>query len=325
MKDLLPLYIDKLTTEVTNSAIEEHISTCPACNEVMESMEKNESGVLSPAEASGEKKKIDFLKKIKFRSRIRILVLSVALAALVLFLGISLVRMYFVGDKDEEGSVTYDIEVVGNDVYVTATAVTSNEAISKLNIEEGEDSLKISCRTVKSSPFASREKKAVYRWKSSEPLRLITAGETGRIVWMEDEPIYDRTWDVWSTKHMYVGDMPANARTAKALLLSEKIGLFTNELQTAEEPYGWTILFSEPLDASYEKYYLSEMRKAGYEMIALVQNLDHVTFRYTIDGEELEDTYFAEDASKGFGQDVKNCWTSVKLFQNYVHWLDTSD
>ena len=54
VKDLLPLYIDKLTTEVTNSAIEEHISTCPACNEVMESMEKNESGVLSPAEASGE-------------------------------------------------------------------------------------------------------------------------------------------------------------------------------------------------------------------------------------------------------------------------------
>ena len=164
-----------------------------------------------------------------------------------------------------------------------------------------------------------------YTYSSEEPLTIILADYERTIVWEDGTAILDQTWRIWATKHMYVGDMSANAMTADALNLREKIGAFTNELQTKNEPYGWTIIFSDPLDKKQENYYRSEMKKAAYEMIALVRNLDHVTFLYTIDGEEFEETYFAEDATQGFGQDVKDCWTSVKLFQDYVRWIDTLD
>jgi len=75
------------------------------------------------------------------------------------------------------------------------------------------------------------------------------------------------------------------------------------------------ICFSAPLDGNYEAYYLSEMKKAGYEMIALTQNLDHVTFRYEMDGTSREIRVTKDEADGIFGKDKRECWTSVKEYQ----------
>ncbi|MBO4688815.1 MAG: DUF4825 domain-containing protein [Clostridiales bacterium] len=322
VQDLLPLYIDKLTSDVSNAEIESHVAECPTCQGLLETMKKDEAGAFSPREAAAEKKQIDFLKK--YRSRVKVIALAVILSVIVLILGVLVTRTYLIGEKSEYGKVTYSIEVVGKDVHVTAIPVDGKDAVSELKFEESSDGfLWITSCIVKESPFHQGMKMATYTLTSDEPLTMIFADEERAILWEDGETILDQTWRVWGTKIMYVGDMSSDIRVAGALELQDKIGAFTNEIETEKEPYGWTIIFSEPLDKKLEKYYRSEMRKAGYEMIALVRNLDHVTFRYTIDGEEFEETYFAEEATKGFGQDVKDCWTSVKLFQDYVRWIDT--
>ena len=40
VRDLLPMYIDHMTSEVSNESIEEHISDCGECRTVLEQMRK---------------------------------------------------------------------------------------------------------------------------------------------------------------------------------------------------------------------------------------------------------------------------------------------
>ena len=40
VKDLLPMYIDNMTSETSNKSIEEHINTCGECRSVLEQMRK---------------------------------------------------------------------------------------------------------------------------------------------------------------------------------------------------------------------------------------------------------------------------------------------
>lgn len=59
IKDLLPLYVDRLTSEESNKLIEEHINACDKCKEMLENMKMEETS------NSDEIKTIDYLKKVK--------------------------------------------------------------------------------------------------------------------------------------------------------------------------------------------------------------------------------------------------------------------
>ena len=78
VQDLLPNYIEKLTSEDTNKYIEEHLKGCNECKEVLKNM--GENIVLDKIE---EKKKIDYLKKIKRRQKI---IIGVILVIAVIFI-----------------------------------------------------------------------------------------------------------------------------------------------------------------------------------------------------------------------------------------------
>ena len=64
IKDLLPSYIDKLTSDETNIFIEDHLKECNSCTESFENMssnnEDNENNSLS-------RKKVKIFKKINHK------------------------------------------------------------------------------------------------------------------------------------------------------------------------------------------------------------------------------------------------------------------
>ncbi len=64
IEDLLPSYIDGLTSAVTDSAVRDHISHCDRCKLILENMKEpyNEEKIFR------EKKEIDFLKKTRKRN-----------------------------------------------------------------------------------------------------------------------------------------------------------------------------------------------------------------------------------------------------------------
>ena len=89
IKDLLPNYIDKTTSEVTNKLIEKHLNSCNECMNILEEMNKD----LDNQEIFNQDKKIDYLKgyrKNKVKSIIvailsTIIVLLIVLCVLVIF------------------------------------------------------------------------------------------------------------------------------------------------------------------------------------------------------------------------------------------------
>lgn len=59
IRDLLPTYVDGQTSDVTNTAIREHISECHECAEVLRRMEEPEESAIF------QEKEIDYLKKLE--------------------------------------------------------------------------------------------------------------------------------------------------------------------------------------------------------------------------------------------------------------------
>lgn len=60
VQDLLPNYIEKLTNDITNKAIEEHIISCKQCSEMLDIMTPEIS-----IKKTTPKKELKFLKKKK--------------------------------------------------------------------------------------------------------------------------------------------------------------------------------------------------------------------------------------------------------------------
>ena len=65
VQDLLPSYVDGLTSEVTNEAVEEHLKACDGCTKVKERMEEKEP----PVADEEQRQEIDFLKKTRKKTR----------------------------------------------------------------------------------------------------------------------------------------------------------------------------------------------------------------------------------------------------------------
>ena len=82
VRDLLPLYCDKLTSQDSNEEIEKHLHECGECNAVYESMKKKEDDIKVP------EKDVKPLKKVKKRTKLKVIgaVLGTTLVMFVAFM-----------------------------------------------------------------------------------------------------------------------------------------------------------------------------------------------------------------------------------------------
>ena len=89
--------------------------------------------------------------------------------------------------------------------------------------------------------------------------------------------------------------MPALNRVANALDIQGSLGPYTNSLHTSSRPYDWTLELANPraVIAQFE----SSMNAVAITLLALVDNLDQVTFAYTdVEGQSYQYTVTKEDA-----------------------------
>ncbi len=102
IRDLLPSYIDGLTSEESNIEIEKHLETCPDCRKVLEKMRK-EIGVTDISENKKSIKPFKKLKRLSWRAAG-----ITALCLILLFGG----YLYYFGHgsiaEQEDVSMTYE-------------------------------------------------------------------------------------------------------------------------------------------------------------------------------------------------------------------------
>ena len=107
VKDLLPSYIDRLTSKESNIFIENHLSNCIECKEEMDFMKKDNEN------KEEEKEYINFAKKTQSKFKALKIIAVVFMISTIIFLALFLRMVWFnylnlSKDAIENGKELYD-------------------------------------------------------------------------------------------------------------------------------------------------------------------------------------------------------------------------
>ena len=124
VQDLLPNYIDKLTSKETNAYIEEHINSCKDCKKILDAMQKD----IQVQEKKLEKKKVKYIKKYNHKLRIlKTALLMIILIFVVLFIafpGRNMIIIASLQDKFKEYEQQSDNVYIKTSYYPSQTVAT---------------------------------------------------------------------------------------------------------------------------------------------------------------------------------------------------------
>lgn len=307
VKDLFPSYIDELTGEVTNQLIEEHTKECENCRQTLASMKEPEP----ESTEQPQKKEIDYLKKTRKKNRKNIMIAVIVVLALVL--GGFGVKHFFVGTTMQYEYLECQVKVDGKSLTVDCLAADANLCITDIDFEEEGRVINIVCKGVGKNPLLDGVSKGSYVAENN--IKEVRMGD--RILWAEGEHISAMTSAVYQTRHPYVGDMPANDKTAKALHMDMVLKEYENQLQTDEEPYKWVFKMEEVRhDLNWME--ATWFRPYAYILLAVVENLGEVSYEFQYGGEPMVINVTEEMASDYAGLDIKYVGKNIAQLQKLI-------
>lgn len=313
IQDLLPSYIDELTSDVTDREVEAHMMECEQCKKILEQMR-------TPDIETTEKeiKEIDFLKKMKKKNQKNIIlcVVIVWVIAVMIFCA----RNYFGGQYMNTDYLAYNLDVSGTELSV-AVNTTSKQGIQKIDISESEGVVEISVRCVPKSFFYKTT--AESRYVASEKIRQVWIGN--RIVWANGEMISPLTSSLYAVYNPYIGNMPSNGKIVNALNMTAYTGKLTNELQTSTEPYSWKMILENDFSLSRQEAFEERLKMYAYIYLAQIGNLNEVIFEYKVDGETKILSVTSSEASEFAGVDIKTVGTDINLLEELIRKTELSN
>lgn len=268
VRDLLPNFVEGLTSPETSAAVERHLAECSDCAARREAMS-------APTEASAltlVAKEVDYLKGVK-KHNMRRIFLSVFCTVIVL-LGILALKVFVIGTPLQPQMVAVTGEETQDGLLTLSIAsIGSGDAFHSWTVETRDGIASIYARDVLVSALYSDGTASV-----PVPLEGVRevwlGGISGRLVWQDGIVITQKTSALLDAKTPYAGDASAFGRIASLLNLQERAGNYTVSMHTSSEPYSWTIHFSNTLDDSQYRAVVA----AGCQILALVENLSAVSW-----------------------------------------------
>ena len=314
IQDLFPSYIDGLTSDVTNKLLEEHVKECSNCCEILEQMQENTA---EPVKFE-EKKEIDFLKKTKKTNQKKIW--GSIIGTVIAIVTIYLLATYVIGYPTAHDNIQCEVIYVdGRKVVVSAECRNPEYVISKATFRwiAEDDEIEVIFNTAKKSPLY--EEKREFSYMAPREFKEVCVGGRMRpTIWFEGTNISMEAGELADVRNPYIGQAFANSLIADALELTERFEVFSNELQTSEEPYGWKIVLQEEVLSKEREEKEQEMRLCGYLMLASVENAGFIAFEYESEGKEYLVTVTAKEASEFIGRDIKDCYENPVLLQELL-------
>lgn len=322
IRDILPLYAEKLVSETTQNTVKAHLDSCEECAKAFAAMDCDENEIKNAA-SNQNIEEIDYLKKVKKRGIMSALIC--AAAAVLILCGVWYVKFFMYSGAATADSLDYAVDIDNNVITFSGSAKDKSMAVSDVKFDYENGKVVISAK-----------KQPKVFWNSSDFFSTFMVSGQFNEVWVGDSIIWERgVWiepDVsrlYAAKTPYIGDISAIGKAALAVGVPYHYGNFTNELQTSEEPYGWTIKITEPLktDEINIIQYNEMMKRDVALLMALIDNLGYVTFEYGFydtTGESVKSiiydtfTITAEQASEIFGFNVKSCADSAQQLSNVL-------
>ena len=281
VQDLLPSFADSLVNEKTAVEIKEHLSDCENCAKLYNEMIKGED-----FEQKETEKEINYLKKIKNKSKK--IIVSI-FAALIIMIIITIGLYSFIGITDNAYSVN-DISVTDNLINAEINLFSSANGITKVSAKEVDGIVTIS---VRSSLFSFNKKGSTdFGFVAEQYIDKIQTSD-GRVLWENGEVIPQKINDIYNAKVKYIGNNSAVSHLLSAININDtlKCENYSIRLITDEKPYGLEIydidsydeMFSAFTDESYEQ----KLKSCAFFILACIENADFVQFEYTTpDGAE---------------------------------------
>lgn len=295
VQDLLPSYVDGLTNEVTNEAVEEHLKDCDSCTKVKERMQEKEVPVVDEE----QRQEIDFLKKTRKKTRNSILVSGLLVVAIML--GVLYIKNFIVGTLIDPQLVVCNVSVSGDNLAVSGTLTDSARAVSKTYFVEEDGVVTLSFKGALVGAFHKGD--FYEQYTATKPITQVRLGD--RIVWENGVDILPNVSAVYNTKHAYVGEAPANGESIRALGMYNALGSMDLELQTKKEPYGIHLSLKKEIYGTEEEKMSERMKSYAYILLSIIDNLSYVSYDYNHDGEKENLTITKEDATAFAGMNIK--------------------
>lgn len=266
VRDLLPSYVEGLTSTESNTAVERHLSGCPDCAQLRTAL----AG--APKQAAPEDaKEVDYLKKVKRRGWRRVAA-AVAVTVLLFTAGVA-AKLFVIGTPIQTQGMSWVISTdVPGQLGIRVYSIWSGTACRQWETEqEPEGIVRVTCRQVLPSPLSnSGDYRAVL---NTEGVNAVYLGD--QLIWqggVEISPQIDR---IYQAQTPYVGDAPAVGQVLSAGRF-DWIGDYTIELQTSAQPYRLTLNFSAPHTPGGIRLSETGLYQDMAAVLAIIGNLDEM-------------------------------------------------
>ena len=234
VQDLLPSYVDHLTSDVTNTAIETHIRECADCRRILSDMRTPEP---VPAETATDASTIDFLKKSNKRNKRRILA---AILIVTLLLGsIWGYRTYFYpAPLKNTALIDYAVTVKDNKtIQIKGSLTDQTLGVAGIDYSCDPDHPETVTINVKTNRISAAGHNT-FSDKKTETQAVKKVYVNDQIAWEDGTSILPKAAQIYATIHPYIGDMSANEKTLAALGISLTAGpyIWMTHLQKNSRP-----------------------------------------------------------------------------------------
>lgn len=335
IKDLLPSYAEDLTSPETSGLVREHLEECPDCEAVYEAMHGE-----IPPETEGDcgiaadSSEIDYLKKVRNTGRKKII--ASVLTVLLLAGGAVFAKVYLYGSPIDDFHMTVSSQCVeastetgesgeSEDFMIFSCWIegTRGQAFTHYKIRETDEGKEVVLYAAPASIFHKDLTMQIWIPEGTESITI--KGDTyGEYGW-----ITKRAKELFAARNPYIGDISADQKIANLLGVGEKLGSYTNKLDTEEKegweyPYGWELIFDEPWKDAERRS--EKMKNYAYALIALIDNCGEISWTYTTeDGKMHTESVTAADWKRDYPNDNINPGFRLELkdYSRYDYYVQS--